>query len=77
MRNLKPKTWFGSTRCDICSEPIPRQIGSILVDACVPNDGRWATMHGRCATNKGVHHYGTGLGQKYSYDGENFVKVLG
>lgn len=66
----------GKTRDDF-DQPLLRQKGEALYDAKTKY-GPWATMtqasYDRHAAPGGL---GTGKGQKYVYDGENYVKVEG
>lgn len=64
--------WAGSDKlhCDICRQPIQRT----FVDG-VASSGSWAIMCPTCRISEGRIRLGTGLGQKYERQGDNYVRT--
>lgn len=66
----KPNTWYGEPpdRCQLCD----CEIDAVFIDGVVAGAG-WAFMCEKCHVKNGIG-LGVGRGQKYQFDGTNWVK---
>jgi len=66
--------WVGSVpdKCEVSGEPIDK----VFIDGQTVFNGSWAIMCPKCHEKFGKG-LGTGKGQKYEKQGEDYVKVEG
>ena len=73
----KRVTWTGKTQCDACGFDTKHEEGDgVLYDAQDQLTDTWGVFCSQCFRELGCR-VGTGLGQKYRWDGEEWIKVAG
>lgn len=74
MSEVKKKKWFGPapTKCDLCPSPITIE----FIDGRIEHRTTWANMCPSCFAIVGAG-LGTGFGQRYRKEGEEWLKVEG